>query len=112
MAVGIFDSGLGGLTVLDAVARRLPDVPFVYFGDNAHAPYGVRDSEATAGRAAYTGKATLNPEISLSGIYRFDRHHSMMLNVGVKALGKEIKDSPIVDRSTENRVMLGYTYRF
>lgn len=42
MAVGIFDSGLGGLTVLDAVARRLPEVPFVYFGDNAHAPYGVR----------------------------------------------------------------------
>ena len=42
MAVGIFDSGLGGLTVMDAVARRLPDVPFVYLGDNAHAPYGVR----------------------------------------------------------------------
>ena len=45
MAVGIFDSGLGGLTVLDAVTRRLPAVPFVYFGDNAHAPYGVRDAE-------------------------------------------------------------------
>jgi glutamate racemase len=43
MAVGIFDSGLGGLTVLDAVTKRLPDVPFVYYGDNAHAPYGVRD---------------------------------------------------------------------
>lgn len=42
MAVGIFDSGLGGLTVLDAVQRRLPEVPFVYFGDNAHTPYGVR----------------------------------------------------------------------
>jgi glutamate racemase len=42
MAVGIFDSGLGGLTVLDAVQRRLPDVPFVYLGDNAHAPYGTR----------------------------------------------------------------------
>ncbi len=42
MAVGVFDSGLGGLTVLDAVVKRLPDVPFVYFGDNAHAPYGVR----------------------------------------------------------------------
>jgi glutamate racemase len=42
MAVGIFDSGLGGLTVLDAVARRLPDLPLVYFGDNANAPYGVR----------------------------------------------------------------------
>ena len=45
MAVGIFDSGLGGLTVLDAVERRLPDVPFVYFGDNAHAPYGVRTAD-------------------------------------------------------------------
>lgn len=45
MAVGIFDSGLGGLTVLDAVSKRMPDVPFVYYGDNAHAPYGVRDAE-------------------------------------------------------------------
>ena len=42
MAVGVFDSGLGGLTVLDALQKRLPQVPFVYFGDNAHAPYGVR----------------------------------------------------------------------
>jgi len=42
MAVGVFDSGLGGLTVLQAIERRLPDVPFVYLGDNAHAPYGVR----------------------------------------------------------------------
>ncbi|MFD1342341.1 glutamate racemase [Litorisediminicola beolgyonensis] len=45
MAVGVFDSGLGGLTVLDAVSKRLPDVPFVYYGDNAHAPYGVRDAD-------------------------------------------------------------------
>lgn len=45
MAVGIFDSGLGGLTVLDAARKRLPDVPFVYLGDNAHAPYGVRDAD-------------------------------------------------------------------
>ena len=45
MAVGVFDSGLGGLTVLDAVTKKLPDVPFVYFGDNQHAPYGVRDAD-------------------------------------------------------------------
>ncbi len=45
MAVGIFDSGLGGLTVLDAVQKRLPDMSFVYFGDNDHAPYGVRDAD-------------------------------------------------------------------
>ncbi|WP_323782147.1 glutamate racemase [Thalassovita sp.] len=45
MAVGIFDSGLGGLTVLDAVTKRLPELPIVYFGDNANAPYGVRDAD-------------------------------------------------------------------
>lgn len=42
MAVAVFDSGLGGLTVLDAVQKRLPDVDFMYFADSAHAPYGVR----------------------------------------------------------------------
>jgi glutamate racemase len=41
----VFDSGLGGLTVLDAVARRMPATPFVYLGDNAHAPYGVRTAD-------------------------------------------------------------------
>ena len=45
MAVGIFDSGLGGLTVLDAVQSKLPDLPLVYLGDSAHTPYGVRDAD-------------------------------------------------------------------
>ncbi|APG47129.1 glutamate racemase [Phaeobacter porticola] len=45
MAVGIFDSGLGGLTVLNAAQKRLPDVEFLYYADSAHAPYGVRDAE-------------------------------------------------------------------
>ncbi len=45
MSVGIFDSGLGGLTVYRAVAARLPDLPVVYYGDNAHTPYGTRDAD-------------------------------------------------------------------
>ena len=45
MAVGIFDSGLGGLTVLDAAQKRLPEMEFLYFADSAHAPYGVRDAD-------------------------------------------------------------------
>jgi glutamate racemase len=45
MAVGIFDSGLGGLTVLEAITARLPDQPLVYLGDNANAPYGVREAD-------------------------------------------------------------------
>lgn len=42
VAIGVFDSGLGGLTVLAALRDRLPGQAFVYLGDNANAPYGVR----------------------------------------------------------------------
>jgi glutamate racemase len=42
MAVGIFDSGLGGLTIWEAVQARLPDQEFIYLADSANAPYGVR----------------------------------------------------------------------
>ena len=45
MAIGIFDSGMGGLTVLDRVVAKMPDTPFVYYADSAHAPYGVRDTD-------------------------------------------------------------------
>lgn len=74
--------------------------------------YGVRSNEARAGRAAYSGKATVNPEISLTGIYTFDKNHSMMLNIGVKSLGKGIKNSTLVERSSEHQVMVGYKYSF
>lgn len=43
--IGVFDSGHGGLTVLRALAARLPDRGFVYLGDHANAPYGERDAE-------------------------------------------------------------------
>ena len=38
--IGIFDSGIGGLTVADAVSRHLPNENIIYFGDTAHLPYG------------------------------------------------------------------------
>jgi glutamate racemase len=41
--IGIFDSGVGGLTVVRAVVDRLPDEPVLYLGDTARAPYGPRD---------------------------------------------------------------------
>ena len=42
MAIGIFDSGLGGLTVLDAVQHRMQDLDITYLGDHKNAPYGER----------------------------------------------------------------------
>lgn len=43
--IGVFDSGVGGLTVLRGLVRELPGRSFVYLGDNAHAPYGDRSPE-------------------------------------------------------------------
>jgi glutamate racemase len=42
-AIGVFDSGLGGLTVAREIARVLPDEPLVYLGDTARCPYGPRN---------------------------------------------------------------------
>ena len=44
-AVGIFDSGIGGLTVLQQVARLLPHETLVYLGDTARSPYGTKSSD-------------------------------------------------------------------
>ncbi len=45
MPIGVFDSGLGGLTVWKALAARLPEQGFVYLGDSANAPYGPRSAD-------------------------------------------------------------------
>jgi outer membrane protein len=74
--------------------------------------YGVRVEEAAAGRAAYDGKAGVNVELGLRSLYLFDKHHSALLDVAVTSLARRIKDSPLVDRSSTNRVVLGYMYRF
>lgn len=43
--VAVFDSGLGGLSVLRELVRQMPNEDFLYFGDSANAPYGSRETE-------------------------------------------------------------------
>ncbi|KPA14326.1 glutamate racemase [Candidatus Magnetomorum sp. HK-1] len=45
MRIGIFDSGLGGLTVARAIVDRLPGIDMIYFGDTARTPYGSKSRE-------------------------------------------------------------------
>ena len=45
MLLGIFDSGIGGLTVLDAIWEEQPDLSTIYLADQAHFPYGTMSSE-------------------------------------------------------------------
>lgn len=53
--IGIFDSGIGGLTVAQAVKNELPNEKIIYFGDTAHLPYG---DKSTAAIQAYSIKIT------------------------------------------------------
>ena len=43
--IGIFDSGVGGLTVAREIMRQLPDESIVYFGDTARVPYGSKSRD-------------------------------------------------------------------
>ncbi len=49
--IGVFDSGVGGLSVLQALRSRLPGMPFIYVADSGHAPYGDRSAEFVEARA-------------------------------------------------------------
>jgi len=40
--IGVFDSGYGGLTILEGIRRLMPEWDYLYLGDNARAPYGPR----------------------------------------------------------------------
>ena len=40
LPIGVIDSGIGGLSVLNALTRKLPFESFIYYGDNKNAPYG------------------------------------------------------------------------
>ena len=47
-SIGVFDSGVGGLTVLKALVELIPDANYVYFGDTARLPYGSKSAETVA----------------------------------------------------------------
>ena len=44
--IGVFDSGIGGLTVANAILKQLPNEEIIYFGDTAHLPYGDKSADA------------------------------------------------------------------
>lgn len=49
--IGIFDSGVGGLSVFREIYKLLPEERYIYFSDNAHCPYGEKTKEYIIGRA-------------------------------------------------------------
>lgn len=63
--IGIFDSGVGGLTVYRALRARLPDEAFVYLGDTARLPYGTKSPDTVARYAVQVARRLLDEDIKM-----------------------------------------------
>ena len=64
-AIGIFDSGIGGLTVLKEIVATLPDENIIYLGDTARVPYGIRSAETVTRYSFENTQFLLSQEIKL-----------------------------------------------
>lgn len=64
-SIGVFDSGVGGLTVLREIARLLPAEPTIYLGDTARVPYGTRSAETIKRYACQTASFLVSKGIKL-----------------------------------------------
>jgi glutamate racemase len=63
--IGVFDSGVGGLTVVRALMERLPFEHILYFGDTARVPYGVKSVETITGYARQIAEFLLHRDVKL-----------------------------------------------
>ena len=63
--IGVFDSGMGGLTVLKALAARLPNERFVYLGDTARLPYGTKSAETVQAYALQATRLLLDQDVKM-----------------------------------------------
>src|SRR5947199_7228429 len=64
-AIGVFDSGVGGLTVLKALIERLPQESTIYLGDTARVPYGTKSAEVVTRYSIKNAEFLLQYEIKL-----------------------------------------------
>ena len=63
--IGVFDSGLGGLSVLLEIERQLPSENLIYVADSAHAPYGAKTAEYIAERCVKISEFLLSQQVKL-----------------------------------------------
>jgi glutamate racemase len=64
-AIGVFDSGIGGLTVVKSIRQLLPEEHIVYFGDTARVPYGIKSTETVREYALQITDFLLNRDVKM-----------------------------------------------
>ena len=72
----------------------------------------MESTEARSDRPAYEGTSTVNLELGLRTGYLLTPNQSVFLDVSTTRLGSGIKNSPLVEKSTQSGFRIGYIYRF
>ena len=89
--IGVFDSGVGGLTVLEALTARLPHENFVYLGDTARLPYGTKSPETVARYSLQAAQA-----LTKYGVKCLVIACNTASSVGLPAIRAHIADVPVI----------------
>lgn len=89
--IGVFDSGVGGLTVLKALAEELPQEDFVYLGDTARLPYGTKSGATVARYALQAAEA-----LATYGVKCLVIACNTASSVGLGEIRRHIEDVPVV----------------
>lgn len=98
--------GVGNMALTPRIQAQWLDAHYVDYY------YGVRAGEARPARARYTGQAAVTLEAGVRLDYQLLPRQTVFLDLSATSLPKEIKNSPIVDRSSTSRMTIGYLYRF
>lgn len=105
--IGIFDSGIGGLTVANAIARLLPNEKLVYFGDTAHLPYGDKSPQAIKKYSVRIAKFLLENDcktvIIACNTASASAFTAVKKQIGSRALVMNVID-PVVNYVAENHL--------
>jgi glutamate racemase len=90
-AIGIFDSGMGGLTVMRALMARLPNESFIYLGDTARLPYGTKSGETVSRYAVQAAGALMRRRVKLVVVAC-----NTASAVALPALGAALAPTPVI----------------
>lgn len=101
--IGVFDSGVGGLTVANAIRQVLPNEKLIYFGDTAHLPYGDKSKETIMGYSARITQFLLDQQCKVIVVAcntaSANAYETILAETGDKALVVDVIN-PVVDYVT------------
>ncbi|MGC6508410.1 MAG: glutamate racemase [Myxococcota bacterium] len=94
LPIGVFDSGIGGLSVLSAIKTALPNEPLLYLGDTARVPYGsrspetiVRYTQRVAGHLLKRGVKALVIACNTATTYGYEAVNTRCIELGIPVVG-------------------------